>query len=70
MVQRYSTYGADWECETYLDVKGELVKYEDYERLRNIISVFLDCAEYSMDTDKLMCIDPRRELSELLERKL
>lgn len=34
MVQRYSTYGTDWECETYSDVKGELVKYEDYERLQ------------------------------------
>lgn len=33
MVQRYSTYGCDWECETYEDDRGELVKYEDYEKL-------------------------------------
>lgn len=33
MVQRYSTYGLDWQCETYPHDEGELVSYEDYQKL-------------------------------------
>lgn len=36
MVQRYSTYGCDWECETYEDCRGELVKYDDYAALKEL----------------------------------
>ena len=33
MVQRYETYGYDWEMEVYECDAGNLVRYEDYEEL-------------------------------------
>lgn len=43
MVQRYSTYGCDWECETYEDCRGELVKYDDYAALGKLVSGLINC---------------------------
>lgn len=53
MVQRYSTYGYDWECETYKDDRGELVKYDDYATLRALLFRLTDHVNLSELPDGL-----------------
>lgn len=38
MVQRYETYGYDWELEVYKCDAGNLVSYEDYAKLEAELS--------------------------------
>lgn len=38
MVQRYETYGFDWELEVYKCDAGNLVSYEDYAKLERKFS--------------------------------
>ena len=41
MVQRYETYGFDWELEVYKCDAGNLVSYEDYAKLESAVIALL-----------------------------
>lgn len=42
MVQRYETYGYDWELEVYKCDAGNLVSYEDYAKLEAELQKYKD----------------------------
>lgn len=42
MVQRYETYGCDWELEVFESDAGNLVLYEDYAKLEAELQKYKD----------------------------
>lgn len=74
MVQRYSTYGCDWECETYKDERGELVAYDDFkavvdkanELLREAANVYRMYNKTQEPDGNLVDMQTLQELSDLI----
>ncbi len=58
MVQRYETYGFDWELEVYKCDAGNLVSYEDYAELERKLRNFAGQVLYapcSKVTEEMAC---------------
>lgn len=50
--------------------RGEWVKYEDYERLKEAVENYIDRMTHEFDSEYSLCSDPRIALAEILGRSL
>ena len=49
MVQRYETYGYDWELEVYKCDVGNLVRYEDYKELDDSFQDYITTTDMEIE---------------------
>ena len=49
MVQRYETYGYDWEMEVYKCDAGNLVRYEDYKELDDSFQDYITATDMEIE---------------------
>ena len=49
MVQRYETYGYDWELEVFESDEGNLVSYEDYKELDDSFQDYITITDWEIE---------------------